>query len=335
MVTLQLVAQTDERLVFRMGALAMIGQMGFCIFATVTITATLILVLDNYFGLLAYVVFGFPGALCVVCGFIGCLNAKQVTFVFDRTKGSGGEFAAVAGAARLDRPFRDIRLIHIERERGSSSPGQSSLMGGPNTFAACLMFEDGTRLRLEGGVSVSASDLAVPAPLRAAAEQIREFLRLPQHQVAVLDVTKATKERKADEAEAHLWLSKWLACQALAPTPEPPLHEYDWVEPPEGVAVPPPVPLPEAAAAYARGPSASYHSAAAQRAPVGVPQYAQTQGATPVVLGRVVQQPRTVQVLVPPGGSGQNVQVQAPDGSVLMVPVPAGAMPGQTVTVQY
>lgn len=344
MVKLIPVEATDERLCFRMGALAMMGQMAIVIFVSICLSISLILFLDNVMGEIAYILFGVPGLTCVVCGFIGCGNARMTTFIFDRTR---GEFIAMAGNGQLVRPFSSIRLVHIERETSSTSAGGgSSLMGGPNTYALALLFDDSTRFRLEGGVSISGSEMTAPEPLPTQAEQVRAFLRLPQERVSFLDITRALKERRSDDQQAHAWLSRWMACRALEPTLEEPLCQYDWIDPPVGAFLPAPIPRPSGML----GPSSGHGVATGmgRGGPPGVlygAHYPQgqafynraAQGATPVVLGRAmpVTQPRLLQFVVSAGQQGQTLRVATPEGLEVEVPVPADAVTGQALTVQY
>eukprot|EP00927_Polykrikos_kofoidii_P024652 TRINITY_DN22376_c0_g1_i2.p1 TRINITY_DN22376_c0_g1~~TRINITY_DN22376_c0_g1_i2.p1 ORF type:complete len:333 (-),score=50.42 TRINITY_DN22376_c0_g1_i2:63-1061(-) len=233
---LELVEETRDQLVLRMGVLPMLGQFGFCIFSVAVSSFSVTIFLKKYLGPIIYVLVGVPGLACIVCGCIGCLNARKFTFVFDRL---GGQFTAIAGSATLSRPLSQVVVVHVERELSSSAPASgASVVGGPNTFAAALLFADGQRCRLEGGASVSSTGPLPPPHLQAEADRIRGFLGLPQPRVALLDVTRHTAERKMDERQAHVWLNNYMACRALEPQLEAPIIDYDWVDPPENVEVP-------------------------------------------------------------------------------------------------
>lgn len=318
MTKLQLIEDTQERLIYKMSAWSMMGQMTLCIFISAAVAASLTLFLRHHIGILAYILIALPGLFCVVCGFFGCANARSFTFYFDRTR---GEFVAKAGSATLVRPFGQILLVHIERELGSG--GAFSGDGAP-TFAVALLFNDNTRFRLEAGVSITGSGRG-PDALHEQAEKMRAFLQLPQMGVPVLNVSRKIEETESEE-EKDAWLSRWLSCQGLAPRPSPPLCEYDWLEPPQGIMLPPPRQRPPGMPPSYGGPQ--------------VPMYSPQQfGGSPTVVGRVMQQPqpqpRAVQVVIPDGMPGQNMTVMTPDGTQLMIQVPADMRAGQAMTVQY
>ncbi|CAE8630232.1 unnamed protein product [Polarella glacialis] len=335
MARLKFVEETADCLVFKMGALAMIGQMALCILSSAIISAALSFVLRLYIGFLAFILCGGPGLIGVVCGFFGCANAREFVFTFDRRQ---GEFRAVAGRAQLVRPLSQITAVIIEQENDSRGS-----FGGENppSFSLTLIFADGARFRCEAGVPVSGS----PDSLRAPADQIRSFLRLPQANVPLLNVTRAAKEETEEEEHvAQAFLSRWVACEGLAPRMEPQLHEYDWIEPPIGV-VPPMLPRPDRrgrghpAGVEVRSfePCTLSRQAAVER---GI--RANSNGATPIVVGRVfrtpppIPQPRSLQVVLPEGvQAGQQINVMAPDGSQLQLTVPSGLRPGDMMTVQY
>jgi len=343
-VQLKLVEDTDQRLVYKMGALAMLCHMSLCTLIAAVVSFSLTLFLRHYIGIFAFVFVAFPGLVLVTCGFFGCANARQFTFSFDRTEGgAAGSFVAAAGGARVCRSLSEIRLIHIERESGSGG-----LFGGEApSFAAAVLFADGHRCRLEGGVSITGSGRG-PDHLQAAAEKIRAFLNLPQQNIPLLSINRAAKEQQsaADAAQAEAGLSRWLACQGIAPRLEPPLANYEWVEPPLG-----PVRLPAAFGLLGSLPLGGLGGGgviagqALGPAQGGGPRWARPPGMSldpglgPVVMGRpqpqAQPQPRAIQVVVPEGMVGQVMTVMAPDGAQITVTVPADMRPGDPMTIQY
>lgn len=329
----KVVEESDQRLVLRVGAAQMLGHLGLCIFIFAAISASLTMFLQVYIGYLAYLLVSLPGLTAVVCGFVGCANARQFTFTFDR---GTGEFVAQAGRETLRKPLHEVVLVHIEKE---CNYGVGLGSDAPPGFAPALLFSNGCRFRLEGGVSVSGSGRG-PEWLHTQADMIRQFLLLPQRSVPILNVSRASKDEEFDELEAHSRLFKWLSCQGLAPRLSPAVAQYDWVEPPEG-----PILLPSAGPVGGRGQNVGPYwqqpignaAAAAAIAAAMTPQYQMQHGATPLVVGRVhrPQQTRMLEVVVPEGTIGQTLTVRTPDGTQVQVTVPMTSVPGQTLTVQY
>eukprot|EP00931_Biecheleriopsis_adriatica_P105568 TRINITY_DN80137_c0_g1_i1.p1 TRINITY_DN80137_c0_g1~~TRINITY_DN80137_c0_g1_i1.p1 ORF type:complete len:327 (+),score=39.49 TRINITY_DN80137_c0_g1_i1:46-1026(+) len=319
---LKLVEESPERIVLKMSALHFLGQMALCIFFLLAICTSLTFVLRHYFGVMAFVLVTIPGVICVACGFIGCANAREFTFTFDREQ---NEFTAAAGRARFVRAFRDVLLVHIEQEIGSGGV----LGSEAPAYALTLFFSDGTRFRLEAGISISGRG-PVPTFLEEYGEKLRHFLRLPQQTVPLLNIHKNSEEKPSDQ-ETEACLSNWLSCQGLAPRASPALYEYDWVEPPVGVVLPPPRPRPLGFQSYSQQ---SYQQAYIQPAANRRSQFGD---AGPVVVGRPVGQPQTLtaQIVVPEGASGQTITVMTPDGTQLNVTVPSDMRPGETMSVQY
>lgn len=320
MVKLDLVEETEQRLVFRMGACALLRDMTLCTLIAAVASVSLTLFLRSLVGIFAFVFIAFPGLICVICGFFGCANARQFTFIFDRPQGN---FVASAGGASVVRRLQDVRLVYIERECSSGG-----IFGGGDapSFAAALLFADGHRCRLEGGVSITGSGKG-PEHLQEQVEKIRSFVGLPQHNLPLLSVNNAVHDRGADPAQAEA-LSRWLSCQGISPRLEPPLLHYEWVEPPEG-----PVRLPGGRSGPSMGgPGGGGMPGQPWASP---PHLDPSLG--PVVIGRPQHspQPRHIQVVIPEGTVGQSMVVMAPDGSQVTVAVPADMRPGQTMTIQY
>merc|ERR1719323_2567050 len=113
MVKLQRTEDSEQRLVFQMGALAMLCHMSLCTLIAAVVSISLTLFLRHYIGIFAFVFVTLPGLICVICGVFGCGNARQFTFTFDRMQGN---FVAVAGGASLVRSLNEVRLVYIERE---------------------------------------------------------------------------------------------------------------------------------------------------------------------------------------------------------------------------
>lgn len=335
MVNLSLVESTDDRLVFKAGACAMLFQVASCTGITAVVAVSLTLFLRRYIGVFAFVFVAFPGFIVVLCGFLGCANARQFIFTFDKSL-PGGPFTAQAGSVQLSRPMSDICLVHIERECGSGS-----FMGNEApAFAVAVLFTDGSRCRLEGGVSSTGSGRG-PEHLQKAAAHIRAFLLLPQQNTPVLNVSRASKDEvsPADMQQAEAGLSRWLACQGIAPRWEPALIHYDWIEPPVGRVRLPGV-----------GPAFQSVAAGVSAYPGVVDPFSRGGGrwGTPtrivdggglggVVMGRPAQPQRqtAVQVTIPEGMPGQVMIVRAPDGSQITVTVPADMQAGEVMMVQY
>jgi len=187
----------------------------------------------RFFGILAYMFIALPGLLCVVCGFFGCANARQFTFLFDR---SMGDFVASAGNSQLTQPIHRICLIYIERECDHGG----LFGGGAPSFSAVLLLVDGMRIRLEGGVSMTGTGLG-PDHLHEQAEKIRCFLDLSQTNIPVLEMTKeAEPTETSDQRQANQRLHRWLSCAGIEPRLEPPLHQYNWLDSgPIGCTLPP------------------------------------------------------------------------------------------------
>eukprot|EP00929_Paragymnodinium_shiwhaense_P100474 TRINITY_DN62805_c0_g1_i1.p1 TRINITY_DN62805_c0_g1~~TRINITY_DN62805_c0_g1_i1.p1 ORF type:complete len:368 (-),score=82.81 TRINITY_DN62805_c0_g1_i1:226-1329(-) len=358
---------TSHRIAFQMGTLGMISQFAFCIFAVGIASVSLVLFLRRYLGMLTYVLVGFPGVVGVVFGCIGMMNARTVTFVFDR---QAGNFTASAeGASQsLSRPLSQILLVYIERERPSNE-------GIRFVFAVCLLFCDGYRFRLEGGSSVTGSEQMAPEHLLRQAESIRDFLRLPQLNMPLLDVTRLNLQRKMDQDQANQWMSKYMACRLLEPVLEVPVPEYDWVVPPDGVEELPrarvlslgsvrgndvqavfvqsaplvrhsqvqaaPGRLPSAQAVFLGDLERSGGGDVVIGRPVGTmaPQPARQPGARPQVQQatavHAVPQPRQLNICIQEGQVGQTIRVIAPDGSEVSARVPPDMHPGQTMAIQY
>lgn len=336
MAALVLKEESAERLSYRVSAMAMIRHMALLIFAVVVITLSLCLFLRVYIGVLAFVLVGIPGLIGVVCGCMGCANARPFTFTFDLAR---DELVAEAGSARLEQSLRQVMLVYVERE--CSTGGTFSGESAPS-YAVSLMFVDGRRLRLEGGTSATGSGRG-PDNLHAHAAKIRDFLRLPQEGVPVLDVTNAAKD-KMEEGEAQAWLLRLVSCQGLAPRMLPGLYEYVWVEAPQCVTLPQPVPRPGGLGRpmYVQqrpAPMGGGYAAGAGEAPGGafVARRQNHWGNTPTVVGRVYEPPtRAMQLLVPPGATaGTSITAVAPDGTQVVFEIPPGILPGHTLTVQY
>mmetsp|Transcript_16018 Transcript_16018/g.55678 ORF Transcript_16018/g.55678 Transcript_16018/m.55678 type:complete len:309 (-) Transcript_16018:122-1048(-) len=308
MVQLKVVEESEHRLVFRIGAWAMLCHMSLCSLVAAVVSFSLTLFLRRYIGIFAIVFVGAPGLIMVICGFFGCANARQFTFAFDMQQ---GDFVARAGSTQLVRSLSEIQLVHIERECnvgglfGNDAP----------SFAATLLFSDGHRCRLEAGVSVTGSG------------------RGPDH------VQEDQSTQGSTQVEGNI--SRWVACQGIAPRLETPLLQYEWVEVPEG-----PVRLPGAAygSAYmdVEGLSAYPGVTTGGSAPLpGGPRWssppARRSGHGPVVMGRpqVVPLQRAMQIVVPEGVAGQVITVTAPDGAQVTVTVPADITPGEAMTIQY
>lgn len=326
----KILEENDQRLVLRVSAVQMIGHLGLCIFIFATVSASLTLFLQVYLGYLAYLLVALPGLIAVICGFVGCANARQFIFTFDR---GVGEFSAQAGREVLRKPLREVVLVHIEKE---CNYGVGFGGDAPPGFAPALLFSDGCRYRLEGGVSVSGTGRG-PDWVHSQTDKIRQFLRLPQCSVPILNVTRASKDEDVDDVEAHSRLLKWLSCQGLVPRISPPVSQYEWVEPPEGPVLLPPPGGERGLAGGLRPIPVGNPAAAAAIATALTPQYQMQQGATPVVVGRVYrpQQTRRLEVVIPEGSTGQTLTVETPDGTQVQVTVPLTSLPGQTLTVAY
>lgn len=335
MVQLKVVEDTEHRLVFRIGAWAMLWRTSLCALVAAVVSFSMTLFLRRYIGIFAIVFVGAPGLIMVICGFFGCANARQFTFAFDMQQ---GHFVARAGSAQLVRSLSEIQLVHIERECnfgglfGNDAP----------SFAATLLFSDGHRCRLEAGVPVTGSSKA-PDHMQVSAEKIRLFLNLPQTNTPLLSVSRSTKEDQRRQGSAHVEgnISRWVACQGIAPRLETPLLQYEWVEVPEG-----PVRLPGAAygSAYmdVEGLPAYPGVTTGGSAPLpGGPRWssppARPSGHGPVVMGRpqVVPLQRAMQIVVPKGMAGQVITVTAPDGAQVTVTVPADITPGEAIQIKY
>jgi len=330
MVRLELVEENESTLVYKMGVWATLCHMSLCTLIVAVVSISLTMFLRHYLGIFAFVLIAMPGLCCVICGFFGCANARQFKFTFDKTQGS---FCALAGGARIVKALNEIRLIYIERE----CSGGGAFGGDAPSFAATVLFSDGQRCRLEGGVSITGAGGKGPEHLQVEADRIRQFLNLPQTNLPLLNVSRASKdERPADPQQGEVWLSRWLACQGIIPRLEPPLTNFDWVEPPEG-----PVRLPGgqyAGMEMGMGMQGGGGMVGAQQQRWARPI---DPGLGPVVMGRPqpqMSQPpvvRQIQVVVPQGAVGTTMVVMAPDGSQLSVPVPSDMQPGQTMAVQY
>lgn len=354
MVKLQEVEETDEQLVFRMSALPMIGHMGLMMFTAAILTVSLTLFARRWIGLFfSFAFITMPGTVCTLCALWGVFNARTFTFAFRRAT---AEFSAVAGNAELQIPFSQITLLYVERDCDS---GGSGLFGGGSapTFAATLLLIDGQRFHLEGGVAITGSGMG-PPELHASCSKIREFLRLSEGPLPILEMTKAAKpEPDANDHAAHDRLSRWLSCHGICPKLEPALYEHNWLVPPAGVSVPGPAIRPLGGhGEYGRQVSLS---AMQRQASYGQPQSSpgqrnsrnswegqrptrQVSSGTPmadgpVVMGRVAgaPQPRFLEVVVPEGMQGQNMVVMTPDGLQLSVTVPAEAVSGEPIRLQY
>lgn len=317
---LKVIEEAEQLLIFRVGALAMLLHMMLCTTISAVVSASLTVFLCHFIGLFAFVFAAAPGVALVICGVFGCANARSFTFTFDRLQGT---FTAIAGTALVTRRLNEVRLVHIEREGASGG-----LLGGDSpTFAVALLFADGRRCRLDGGVPATGSGRG-PEHMEVAAQKIRSFLGIPQLNIPLLNVTLASKEeRRLDAEQAEAGLMRWLSCKGMAPRLEPPLMRYDWVDPPEG-----PVRLPFGG----------------RLRPLGVgpgPRWARAPGAVldpalgPLVVGRPAQprpvQTRFAQVVVPEGAPGQHLTVMTPDGAQATVLVPDDMQPGQPLTIQY
>jgi len=312
---LKMVEETEDRLVFRMSAFYMLGQMSLCtcIVAAVAVSGTLFL--RHYIGIFAFTFVALPGVIGVICGFFGCANSRAFVFTFDRT---AGDFAATSGGAKLSRPLREVLLVYVERELNAGMMGDSQ-----PSFALALLFTDSHRYRLEGGVSIAGHGHG-PNWLHEQAEKIKQFLRLPQEGVPVLNLPRAARDdERLSDREKDVWLSRWLGCRGLAPKISPPLYEYEWVEPPRNVLLPPPPLRPAGQRPGAFGTTQT-------------PMYAPDQRVAPIVVGRVYNpQPRTMQVQVPPGLAGGQMAAMSPDGVDVMLTVPDNMAAGGVLTVQY
>mmetsp|Transcript_15580 Transcript_15580/g.28645 ORF Transcript_15580/g.28645 Transcript_15580/m.28645 type:complete len:280 (-) Transcript_15580:54-893(-) len=274
-----------------------------------------------------------PGLLCVVCGFFGCANARQFTFLFDR---SMGDFVASAGNSQLTQPIHRICLIYIERECDHGG----LFGGGAPSFSAVLLLVDGMRIRLEGGVSMTGTGLG-PDHLHEQAEKIRCFLDLSQTNIPVLEMTKeAEPTETSDQRQANQRLHRWLSCAGIEPRLEPPLHQYNWLDSgPIGCTLPPPafrISRGHSAILAVRGPVARVQAPVRGLVPSQYPSHV---GGTAVVMGRpagsTAPAPRYLDFVVPEGSMGQNITVRTPDGTHLALTVPADARPGQSLKLQY
>jgi hypothetical protein len=338
---LNLVENTPDKLSFKMGALAFIGQVSFASFIAVVVAAALTLFVRRWIGnFLAFTFIACPGIACGICGVFGCFNARSFYFTFDRQR---GEFSAVAGSARISVALSHIVLVYLERECDAS--GGSFGTNSPPSFSVTLLLSDGHRFHLEGGVPVTGSDRG-PPELHSHCELIREFLYLPsQSQVPLLELTKASKPEPVNDAQARERLSRWLSCAGIAPKWESPLYEYNWLDAPQGVQLPRPAsrPFGQGVTHVMQAPIQTQMTGdrwgnRVAGVPVGNPR--SNPGSGQIVMGRVAgtvqpQQPRQVEVVVPAGMQGQLMQVRTPDGAQLQVTVPDDAVSGQAITLQY
>lgn len=330
---LQPVEETHDRLAFRVSALPMILQMTLFTLIAFLVATALTFFFRRFVGILAYVLIAFPGLLCVICGFFGCANARQFTFLFDR---NSGNFVASAGNSQLTQPLHRICLIYIERECDNGG----LFGGGQPSFSSVLLFVDGMRIRLDGGVSVLGTGRG-PEQLHEQAERIRRFLDLSQTNIPVMEVTKEAEPMESgDQRQANQRLHRWLSCAGIEPRLEPPLHQYNWLDGgPLGCTLPP------LAFRSSRGHSAMIAvggPVARVQAPVRglVPnQYPSSTSGSAVVMGRpagsTAPAPRFLDFIVPEGSMGQNITVRTPDGTHLALTVPADARPGQSLKLQY
>jgi len=324
--TLKVVEETSERLVFKSSGLTLLVHMSLLTFMAAAVTVSLTFFLHRYLGLVAVVFITLPGTLCVFCGFFGCANARTFIFSFDHTQ---GQFTASAGGVSLSRSLREVRLVYIERE----SSGNGLFSGEAPNYGLALLFPDGQRFRLESGISATGSGRG-PEDLQAAGEKIRVFLNLSQINLPLLDISAAMKEDSREnrvQSEDRGSLSRWMACQGMSPHYEPPLSRYDWVDAPVGVAdLPAPVGMLGSAGLAA---ALSERWATSSLSAAGVSFHP---GLGPVVVGR--PQPsgqRQIQVAVPEGSPGQAITVTAPDGSQVTAMVPVDMRPGETMILQY
>lgn len=308
MAGLNVLEDTSTRLVFRMGVLAMLGHLTFYILIVTGVSLSLTLFLRNYLGIFAYIFIAGPGIFAVLCGFVGCGNARPFVFTFDRSRQI---FAASSGDAIIERELCHIVLVHLERECGTGGYTSNSAP----TFSIALLFDDGWRFRLEGGVTTSGNGRG-PDKLHEQAEKIRCFLALPQQGIPVLDITRVAEEKIGNE-EAEYWMRRWVSCKGIAPRFSAPVAEHDWVEPPVGVVLP-----------------------LGMRMGGTQVQRLAPMGATVTVVGRVHEPPpephRVINVEIPLGSvPGQELIVASPDGRHVAVRVPPHMRPGEVMTIQY
>jgi len=346
--SLQLVEDDDERLVLSMSALPMIGHMSLLTFIAVVVTAALTMFTRRWIGIFLSCVFiVMPGTLCAICGIWGCLNARSFTFTFDRTR---SEFIVVAGTAQLSVPLSQILLVYIERECDAGG-GMFNGNSAP-TFSATLLLVDGQRCHLEGGVAVTGSGMG-PPDLHASCLKINEFLRLPQTRLPILELTKAAKpEPDTNDSQSQERMSRWISCAGISPKLEPPLHEYPWLEAPEGVILPRSAARPIGRSSSQVGgypaPGQTQVNPNGMHSPMPMTasrdcwdrsfrQVGAQQANGSVVVGRVAgqPQPRFLEVVVPEGTQGQSLTVMTPDGVQLAITVPPDAQSGQPITLQY
>eukprot|EP00930_Biecheleria_cincta_P041053 TRINITY_DN28125_c0_g1_i2.p1 TRINITY_DN28125_c0_g1~~TRINITY_DN28125_c0_g1_i2.p1 ORF type:complete len:114 (-),score=3.47 TRINITY_DN28125_c0_g1_i2:46-387(-) len=113
-----------------------------------------------------------------------------------------------------------------------------------------------------------------------------------------------------------------MSCRGLMPRSSPPLLEYDWLEPPQGVHMPEPHP---------RG-RLSCPQILVQSSPISRQSQHHVEGAT-TVIGRPI--PRTAQVVVHDGMPGRSMSMTTPDGTQIRVQVPETMSAGQVMTIQY
>lgn len=340
MVTFKTLEDSADRLALRISASALLCHLSMCTSAAAIVAASMTLFLRHYIGVFVYFCVALPGIVIVICGLFGCANARNFTFSFDRTQGC---FTASAGGTDLFRLLSDIRLVHVERDCGGGGFWTSDVC----SYAVALLFSDGRRCRLEGGVSASGSGKG-PDNLYEAAQTIKRFVNLPQTNIPLLNVGRIMKDEQdhaMDSAHAEAGLSRWMACQGIVPRFELPISNFDWVEYPEGAVRLPGLytgtnlvhcTVPET---VVLGPAIAVPCAGMRSGRSNSAFNAQDTGA--VVMGRpgssqpVAPQPRQLQVSVPEGTAGTDIVAVGPDGTHITVRIPADAQVGETIRVQY
>jgi len=226
---LKVIHDDDQQLTLRVGALGMLCHVSLCTFISAVVAISMTLFLRRYIGVFAFVFVAFPGLLVVICGCFACGNARHFTFDFDKSQ---GKLIVSAGKQTLAKGLNEICLVHVERD----STGGGFFGSDAPVLAVALLFTDGQRLRLEGGVSSTGHGKG-PEALQAIAQKVIDFLHLPQLNLPLLSLTKAAKDeedRFVAQQAGDGGLARWLACQGIGPRLEPPLPQYIWVEPPQG-----------------------------------------------------------------------------------------------------